>query len=172
MNRAGSPAWILASGHSQCCSKLRTCWHGDLIEATAATLGCVRLPRFSSATDGVRSFRRSEGPCYRPCTTLKKTLCGCCGRAHKGWYDRRVRRVRDLGCGDARIYLEFEVRRVQCKSCGKVKREQLEFLADNPFYTQRFAHYVGRRCRSATIKDIVQELNPRLKILTCILPAL
>ena len=40
-----------------------------------------------------------------------------------------------------------------------MKRERLEFLADNPFYTRRFAHYVGRRCRSATIKDIAQELN-------------
>jgi transposase len=76
-----------------------------------------------------------------------------------GWYDRRTRRTRDLSCGDARIYLEFEVRRVQCKRCGRVKREQLDFLAGNPFYTKRFAHYVGRRCRSATIKDIAQELN-------------
>ena len=40
-----------------------------------------------------------------------------------------------------------------------MKREQLEFLADNPFYTQRFAFYVGRRCRQATIKDIAQELG-------------
>ena len=51
------------------------------------------------------------------------------------------------------------MRRVPCRSCGKVKRERLEFLADNPFYTKRFAHYVGRRCRQATIKDIAQELN-------------
>jgi transposase len=58
-----------------------------------------------------------------------------------------------------RIYLEVEVRRVRCRSCGKVKREHLGFLADNPFYTKRFAYYVGRRCRSATIKDIAQELN-------------
>ncbi|MEX0744306.1 MAG: ISL3 family transposase [Phycisphaeraceae bacterium] len=90
---------------------------------------------------------------------LKKTLCGGCGRAHRGWYDRRLRRTRDLSYGDVRIYLEFEVRRVQCKSCGNVKREQLAFLADNPFYTKRFAHYVGRRCRSSSIKDIAQELN-------------
>ena len=39
-----------------------------------------------------------------------------------------------------------------------MKREQLEFLADNPFYTKRFAFYVGRRCRQATIKDIADEL--------------
>ncbi|MDP3244982.1 MAG: ISL3 family transposase, partial [bacterium] len=61
--------------------------------------------------------------------------------------------------GDTRIYLEFEVRRVHCKRCGKVKRERLEFLADNPFYTKRFAHYVGQRCRSSSIKDIARELN-------------
>ena len=58
-----------------------------------------------------------------------------------------------------RIYLEVEVRRVPCRRCAGVKREQLAFLADNPSYTKRFAHYVGRRCRQATIKDIAQELH-------------
>ena len=78
---------------------------------------------------------------------------------HSGWYDRRTRRVRDLSCGDAHIYLELEVRRVDCRSCGAVKREELEFLADNPFYTKRFAFYVGRRCRQASIKDVAHELG-------------
>src|SRR3970282_1605824 len=55
--------------------------------------------------------------------------------------------------------LEIEGRRVPCRSCIGVKREQLAFVADNPFYTKRFAHYVGRRCRQGTIKDIAQELN-------------
>jgi transposase len=40
-----------------------------------------------------------------------------------------------------------------------VKQERLPFLADNLFYTKRFARYVGRRCRSATIKTIAQELR-------------
>ena len=48
---------------------------------------------------------------------------------------------------------------MQCRSCGKVKRERLDFLADNPLYTKRFAHYVGRRCRQAAIKDIAEELR-------------
>ena len=78
---------------------------------------------------------------------------------HSGWYDRRPRRVRDLSCGGIRIYLEIEVRRVQCRGCGKVKRERLDFLADNPLYTKRFAFYVGQRCRQATIKDIALELK-------------
>jgi len=75
-----------------------------------------------------------------------------------GWYDRKVRRVRDLSCGDTRIFLELEVRRVDCRRCGRVKRERLAFLADNPLYTKRFAYFVGRRCRQATIKDVAKEL--------------
>jgi transposase len=57
------------------------------------------------------------------------------------------------------VFLELEVRRVDCVRCGKVKQEKLDFLADNPFYTKRFAFYVGRRCRSSTIKDVAQELH-------------
>ena len=40
-----------------------------------------------------------------------------------------------------------------------MKREHLAFLPDNPFYTKRFAFYVGRRCVNATIKDVAQELH-------------
>jgi transposase len=67
--------------------------------------------------------------------------------------------VRDLPNGPLRIYLRLEVRRLHCRRCNAVKGERLGFLADNPFYTQRFAYYVGRRCRSATIKDIAEELH-------------
>jgi hypothetical protein len=35
---------------------------------------------------------------------------------------------RDLSCGDTRIFLELEVRRLDCRNGGKVKREQLDFL--------------------------------------------
>jgi transposase len=86
-------------------------------------------------------------------------VCGSCGTLHYSWYDRRQRWVRDLAVADHRIYLEVEVRRVRCRRCSTVKRERLDFLADNAHYTKRFAYYVGRRCRSATIKDIAQELH-------------
>jgi transposase len=78
---------------------------------------------------------------------------------HRSYYDKTVRRIRDLSCGDARIYLEVEVRRVQCKVCGKVKREKLPWLANNPFYTKRFSYYVGRKCRAMTVKDVAKELK-------------
>lgn len=56
------------------------------------------------------------------------------------------------------MYLEIPIRRVLCKRCGKVKREKLEFLSDNPFYTKRFAYYVGRRCRASSIRDVAKEV--------------
>lgn len=89
----------------------------------------------------------------------KKTICKECGRAHAGWYDRRMRRVRDLACGNYRVFLEFEQRRVYCRNCHAVKSERLDFLADSPFYTKRFAYYVGRRCAKETVKDVAKELT-------------
>jgi len=40
-----------------------------------------------------------------------------------------------------------------------VKQERFSFLADNPFYTKRFAMYVGKRCRASTIRDVGKELH-------------
>ena len=77
----------------------------------------------------------------------------------RGIYDRKIHRVRDLSCGDARIYLEVELRRVWCRRCGAVKQEKLPWLADSPFYTKRFAFFVGRRCRTATISEVARELH-------------
>ena len=51
------------------------------------------------------------------------------------------------------------MRRVACRNCGTVKRERLDFLADNAHFTKRFAFYVGRRCRQASIRDVAKELK-------------
>lgn len=40
-----------------------------------------------------------------------------------------------------------------------MKQEKFPWLADNPFYTKRFAWYVGRRCRETTVKDMARELR-------------
>jgi len=89
----------------------------------------------------------------------EKTVCGVCGTTHWTARDRRNRLVRDFSSGNARIYLELEIRRVQCRRCGKVKIEKLAFLADNPFYTKRFAYYIGKRCNASTVKDIAKEFH-------------
>jgi transposase len=57
------------------------------------------------------------------------------------------------------VYLEIEYRRVDCKVCGKVITEELEWLASNPLYTKRFAVYVGKRCRDASVESVAKELH-------------
>ena len=58
-----------------------------------------------------------------------------------------------------RVYLEVEFRRVFCRNCGMVKQERLSWIANNPFYTKRFAFFVGRRCRASTLQDVAKELH-------------
>jgi len=52
-----------------------------------------------------------------------------------------------------------EIRRVKCDQCGKVKQEKLSWIADNPWYTKRFAFLVGRRCKSSTVWDVAKEFR-------------
>ena len=55
-----------------------------------------------------------------------------------------------------RIYLEFERWRVQCPRCQSVHVEQLDWLAKNPRYTQRFAMHVGSLCRDMTVSRVAE----------------
>jgi transposase len=85
-------------------------------------------------------------------------VCGVCGEVQFRHYDKRPRRVRDLSCGDRRVYLAYDGRRVDCSRCQAVKNEGLEWLADYSLYTKRFAYYVGRRCRATTVRELAEEL--------------
>ena len=38
-----------------------------------------------------------------------------------------------------------------------MKQEKLDWLADNPFYSKRFAFYIGRRCRTSSIQDVAKD---------------
>ena len=67
--------------------------------------------------------------------------------------------MRDLPCAGRRIYLEIDLRRVDCRRCGSVKRETLAWLYRNARHSHRFAMYVGSRCIASPISDIAKELR-------------
>ncbi len=64
-----------------------------------------------------------------------------------------------MPCADTHVYLEVEFRRVQCKKCGRVKSERLDWMVHHRLYTKRFAHYVGQRCKDSSIAAVAKELN-------------
>jgi transposase len=70
--------------------------------------------------------------------------------------DRRTCRIRDLSIGVWRIWLEFERWRVYCPRCRAVYVERLDWLAENPRYTNRFAMRVGSLCREMTNKAVAE----------------
>lgn len=55
---------------------------------------------------------------------------------------------------DWRIYIKFERWRVYCRQCHAVFVERLDWLAENPRYTQRFALRIGALCREMTNKAV------------------
>lgn len=86
-------------------------------------------------------------------------MCSGCGTRHRTFYDRTTRRVRDTDTAGWRMYVAFEQRRVACSRCQGVKVERLDWLAQNPRYTQRFAHQVGTLCRDMSNKAVAQMLH-------------
>lgn len=94
--------------------------------------------------------------------------------------------MRDLPCGDLRIYLDVEVRRVDCRRCGGVKRERFAALIERHWdgitaYCRpenqvalgfveglnNKIRVIQRRCYGLRDEDYLH-----LKILTCTLPPL
>ncbi len=61
-----------------------------------------------------------------------------------------------------RIFVEFERWRVKCPRCCGVHVEQLDWLAQNPRYPQRFAMHVGKLCRDMPNKAVaeMERLHP------------
>lgn len=102
-----------------------------------------RFPGFRPATvlNGVFGDQKARVVNLR--RRSEKMICGGCGAVNHAIYDRKMARARDLPCGDMRVYVEFEIRRVKCTQCGKVKQEKLDWLADNSAYTKRFAFFFG-----------------------------
>jgi transposase len=48
---------------------------------------------------------------------------------------------------------------VDCRTCGKVKTERLEWLADRRHFTKRFALHVGKMCREQTVSRVASLLR-------------
>ena len=64
--------------------------------------------------------------------------------------------ARDLRVADWIMHIQFERWRVNCPGCNGVHVEQLDWLAKNPRYTERFARHVGNLCRTMTNKAVAE----------------
>ncbi len=98
--------------------------------------------------------RRASFDCYG---AQKNTLRHLRSLFDSGWYDRKSRRVRDLSCGDTRVYLEFEVRRVQCRQLRRGEARAAGFPGRQPVLHQALCLL----CRPALPRRRRSRTSPR-----------
>ena len=118
------------------------------------------FPRDFVRSHGAWRIRRTARARGHAWPSLKKTVCGACRPRHHGCMT-----AGDVGsviCPAAppeSISTKPGSPSVDCRTCGAVKREQLAFLADNPFCHKALYVPVGRRCRKPPIGDVAHELE-------------
>lgn len=132
---------------------------GRTHEIHSDALRIVLLSGVPGSQSTARDLWRFPRPTRHPRPAKKTAVCSGCGTRHRTFYDRTTRRVRDTDAAGWRIYLAFEQRRVACVRCRGVKVERLDWLAQNPRYTQRFAQQVGTLCRDMSNKAVAQLLH-------------
>ena len=82
--------------------------------------------------------------------------CGCKGR---GSYDRRVRRWRHLDLAGTKLWLEAEVRRLECRRCGRVRTEDVPWARPGARHSrdlQDVVAWLAQRTDKTTITRLLR----------------
>jgi transposase len=92
------------------------------------------------------------------CVALRRRrlICCRCGQVYRASYDRAWRRWRHLDVLGRRCYLEYELRRVECRDCG-VRVEAVPWARPGARHTRDFEDLVGF-CAQQMAKSQVQVL--------------
>jgi transposase len=88
----------------------------------------------------------------------RKLVCPC---GWKTWaaYDRSVRRWRHLDLGAVRLFLEAEIRRLDCRRCGRVRTEAVPWARPGARHTrdlQDVVAWLAQRTDKTTITKLLR----------------
>lgn len=82
---------------------------------------------------------RFEGAAMVVSVRLTSRMLACpCGRTSRARYDRSRRRWRHLDFGRCSVWIEAEIRRVDCRGCGRVRTEWVPWARPGARYTRDF----------------------------------
>jgi transposase len=83
--------------------------------------------------------------------------CSRCGERTLAYYDQlRSRRVRDFPVWGQRCWVEFAPVRVQCRRCGAVAIEALDWIEPYQHLTLRYERYVAALCDMLPVLDVAE----------------
>jgi transposase len=89
---------------------------------------------------------------------FKKLTCPC-GSTTRAAYDSSVRRWRHLDLGSCRLLLEFEIRRLNCRRCGRVRTEQVPWARPGARHARDFEDvvaFLAQRVDKTTIARLLR----------------
>jgi transposase len=79
---------------------------------------------------------------------LRSKMLVCpCGRRSSAGYDTSTRRWRHVNLGRWKVYIQAEIRRVDCSGCGQVRTEWMPFARPGARHTQDFEDTAGWLCK-------------------------
>jgi transposase len=107
-----------------------------------------------TSVTGVRFTR--EGVIVQVRLRRRRIACSVCGQAYYGMHDRQPRRWRHLDLAGHRCFLEYELRRVNCRDCG-VRVEAVPWARPGARHTRDFEDLVCF-CAQQMAKSQVQAL--------------
>ncbi len=76
----------------------------------------------------------------------RKALCPC-GQWSKTSYDKSVRRWRHLDLAASKCWIQADIRRIDCKHCGKVRTEEVPWARPKARHTRDFEDVIGWLCQ-------------------------
>ena len=74
----------------------------------------------------------------------------------RGTFSRRFRMV---PIGSKRVLLDYEIQRLECRRCGKIRQEKLGFTDPRFSYSHAFERYALELSRHMTIQDVARHLG-------------
>jgi transposase len=89
---------------------------------------------------------------------FRRLTCACGWSTHAA-YDRSVRRWRHLDLGACRLMLEAEIRRLDCRACGRVRTEQVPWARPGARHSRDFQDVVAwlaQRTDKTTITKLLR----------------
>lgn len=86
----------------------------------------------------------------------RKALCPC-GRWSRSTYDRSRRRWRHLDLAASKCWIESDIRRIDCRNCGRVRTEQVPWARPNARHSRDFEDVIAWLCQR-TDRTAVTEL--------------
>jgi hypothetical protein len=98
----------------------------------------------------------ADGIVVRVALRRRRLVCCRCGQVYRATYDSSFRRWRHLDVAGRRCFIEYELRRVECRDCG-VRVEAVPWARPNARHTRDFEDLVAF-CAQQMAKSQVQAL--------------